>query len=309
MSFVDWEMAIKPKVEGTWNIHNAFMKHNIDLDFLILFSSWSGLVGQWGQANYAAANSFLDAFAQYRRAQGLAAATVDIGAMEDVGYVSRSAQLLEHFRMTSTHVLYEQDLLDSLHLMINRARPNASETESTLVHDVGKAQFVSNGQLAIGLRSTQPIDAPTNRTVWKSDARTALYRNMESQASTTTQTGNEDLKQFLAEATSTPNILENDSAATVLANEIGKTLFGFLMRDIDSLNLEDSPRSLGVDSLVSIELRSWFRSRLGFEITVLEILGSPSIRALGKFSAEKLKSKLVGGGHVKDEGERASNGD
>lgn len=77
-------------VNGTWNLHEAL--DGPKLDFFV-FSSWSGLRGQWGQANYAAANT-LDAFVQYRRKQELPASVLNIGVMEDIGYVSRNAGVL-----------------------------------------------------------------------------------------------------------------------------------------------------------------------------------------------------------------------
>ena len=279
MSFDDWQTVTQPKVRGTWNLHNASVNLGLDLDFFLLFSSWSGLVGQWGQANYAAGNSFLDSFAQYRRNMGLPASTVDIGIMEDIGYVSRNAHVLEHFRTTSTHVLYEQDLLDSLHLMTKRGAPASSE----------------KCQLAIGLRSTQLLSAPNNRTVWRNDPRMALYFNTESQSGTTTSTGNDELRQFLTEVAADASILDSEESITYIATEIGKTLFGFLMRDVNSLDVRESFSVLGVDSLVSIELRNWFKQRLGCEITVLDILGSSSILALGEHTALLLKSRFTSG--------------
>lgn len=51
---------------------------------MVIFSSYSGLVGQLGQSNYASANTFLDAFVQYRHANGLPASVHDIGVIEDV---------------------------------------------------------------------------------------------------------------------------------------------------------------------------------------------------------------------------------
>jgi len=260
MTYENWQTVTQPKVQGTWNLHNASLNIGLDLDFFLLFSSWSGLVGQWGQANYAAGNSFLDSFAEFRRNMGLAASTVDIGIMEDIGYVSRNAHVLENFRTTSTHVLYEQDLLDSLHLMIKRGAPTAIE----------------KCQLAIGLRSTQPLSAPYKRTVWRNDPRMALYLNVENQRGNDPSSGNDEVRQFLAEVAVDVSILDSDDSVTYIATEIGKTLFGFLMKAASSLNVTEPFSSRGVDSLVSIELRNWFKQRLGCEITVIDILGSLS---------------------------------
>ncbi|KAL9076681.1 MAG: hypothetical protein Q9157_003571 [Trypethelium eluteriae] len=308
MSFEDWQAAVGPKVEGTWNLHKVSLRQNLKLDFLLLFSSWSGLVGLRGQANYASGNSFLDAFTQYRRGRGLPAVAIDIGVMEDIGYVSRNTQVLENFRMTSTYVLYEQDLLDSLQLMIQRSMPPSLEHAplATTVQKPGSYEYISKGQLALGVRSTQRLSAPNNRTVWKNDPRMALYHNMESQDNSISAPTNEQLKQFIAEAVLNPSILDTDEAVNFLATEIGKTLSSFMMRSEDSLSLQESPNSLGVDSLLSIELRNWFRSRLGFEIAVLEILNATSILDLGKHSAEMLKKRFASGDEQKtsDQAER-----
>lgn len=62
MSLNQWETVVQPKVQGTWNLHNATLAAGLDLDFFVLFSSLSGIIGQPGHANYAGANTFLDAF-------------------------------------------------------------------------------------------------------------------------------------------------------------------------------------------------------------------------------------------------------
>lgn len=87
------ETAIVPKVKGAWNLHNAL--HDHQLDFFILFSSISAIVGQLGQGNYSAANTFLDSFVQYRHSLNLPASAINFGVMEDVGYVSQNPAALE----------------------------------------------------------------------------------------------------------------------------------------------------------------------------------------------------------------------
>ncbi|USX53686.1 type I polyketide synthase [Lentzea sp. HUAS12] len=65
------EGVLRPKVDGAWHLHE--LTSHLDLPLFALYSSTSGLFEGAGQGNYAAANSFLDALAQHRRARGLAA--------------------------------------------------------------------------------------------------------------------------------------------------------------------------------------------------------------------------------------------
>ncbi|OLN81992.1 Lovastatin diketide synthase LovF 19, partial [Colletotrichum chlorophyti] len=96
MTFDAWQTAVLPKVLGTWNFEEALKMQEEPLDFFFLFSSVSGTAGQIGQANYAAGNTFMDAYVQYRQAQGLACSTLAIGIMEDVGFLARERHSSRH---------------------------------------------------------------------------------------------------------------------------------------------------------------------------------------------------------------------
>jgi polyketide synthase 5 len=78
----------RPKVHGAWNLHQATAA--LPLDWFCLFSSAVGLVGSPGQGAYAAANSWLDTFARWRRNQGLPAAAIGWALWAEVG---RAAEL------------------------------------------------------------------------------------------------------------------------------------------------------------------------------------------------------------------------
>jgi len=80
------DRVMAPKVAGAWNLH--ILASRLPLDFFVVFSSAAGLLGAPGQANYAAANAFLDALMHYRRRQGLPALSIDWGPWGHEGMAS-----------------------------------------------------------------------------------------------------------------------------------------------------------------------------------------------------------------------------
>jgi NADP-dependent 3-hydroxy acid dehydrogenase YdfG/acyl carrier protein len=80
---------LRPKVQGAWLLHQLTLR--LDLDFFVCFSSVAALWGSKGQAHYAAANSFLDALAHYRRRLGLPALSIDWGPWSGGGMVTEEA--------------------------------------------------------------------------------------------------------------------------------------------------------------------------------------------------------------------------
>lgn len=82
MTYEDWVAATRPKMQGSWNLHELLPK---DLDFFVLLSSSAGVIGARGQANYNAGNGFQDALAQHRQSRGLAAVALDLGPILGAG--------------------------------------------------------------------------------------------------------------------------------------------------------------------------------------------------------------------------------
>ncbi len=75
--------VMAPKALGAWNLH--LITRALKLDFFFLFGSAAAMIGSPGQANYAAANAFLDGLAHYRARRGLPALSIDWGAFSEVG--------------------------------------------------------------------------------------------------------------------------------------------------------------------------------------------------------------------------------
>lgn len=277
MSLEDWHAVSRPKVQGTWNLHEATISRNIELDLFLLFSSLSGIVGQTGQANYAAANTFLDSFVQYRASMGLACSAIDLGAMDGVGYLSKNQDLLRKMQGTGWRVVQEGELLEGLEaaMMSTPARSQAK-------------QSAFRGAFLLGISPSVPLSSPDSNARLRRDARMAVYHNVGSQSNKSVS-ANDGLRAFMKSIKSDPNTLKSADSVTFLATEIGKKLFSLLLKsEDDGINVKMNTADIGLDSLVAVELRSWWKLSFGFDIALLEMLSMGTLDALGKFAAEKL---------------------
>ena len=102
--------VLAPKVKGAWNLQE--LTKDISLDFFVLFSSIASTWGSKGLAHYAAANSFLDALAWYRRAQGLTALSLNWGPWAGEGMASGETALW--LERTGVNALLPEEALHHL---------------------------------------------------------------------------------------------------------------------------------------------------------------------------------------------------
>lgn len=95
--------VMAPKVDGTWNLHKATL--HLPLDFFVLFSSAVSVLGSPGQANYAAASSYLDVMAHFRRNLGLPAISINWGPWAEVGLAAEASQRLQDQNVSNQHLI------------------------------------------------------------------------------------------------------------------------------------------------------------------------------------------------------------
>ena len=82
--------ATAAKIDGAWHLHQLTRK--LPLDYFVLFSSISALMGRPGLGSYTAGNRFLDTLAQYRQSRGLAVQSINWGAFSHVGMLAQDKQ-------------------------------------------------------------------------------------------------------------------------------------------------------------------------------------------------------------------------
>ncbi|KAL0934958.1 polyketide synthase [Colletotrichum truncatum] len=289
MSWGDWLTALQPKIDGTRNIHDALLKQQPDVpvDFFFLFSSTAATGGWWGQANYHAGNTYMESFAAYRRSLGLAASVLNVGFISNVGYVADRPEVLDSARATGQWLNTEVELLECIERMLMEPPTDSGSATSSC--------RIQSSLMAMGMRSTIPLTSKACRVPWKRDRRMLALHNIEpgdsSGSSGSDMMSNDELSHAIREISSNIVSLQSDETITFLATHIGKTLCKFLLRSDTDLDLEVRLTDIGMDSLISIEVRAWIRQWMGVDLATLEITGSENLRKLAAAVQKKMITK------------------
>jgi acyl carrier protein len=269
MTVEEYHTTISNKVQGTWNLHNAALDQNLRLDFFTMLSSISGVVGQKGQANYAAANVFMDAFASYRQLLNLPANSIDLGVIEDVGYVAEQGGMEQHFDKRQWTGINESVLRKIL--------------SYSIFQQTAPINTATSAQLITGIPVPQPDDSELIR-----DARFAGLFIGDDAGSGAGKGSSDDAKDiqafFLLHRSGAEPAAVLASAVEVVNKQFVKTL-----RLETPMEPAKSLATYGLDSLSAVEFRNWVRLELGAELTLLEITNASSLYAL----CEKIIAKIA----------------
>lgn len=239
------------------------------------------MVGQKGQANYAAANAFLDAFCAYRRTLDLPACSVDLGVIHDVGYVSEHDALAAQFDTDVWHGINEALLHRILRSSI-LGQTKASATGSACAEDVGAAQLIT------GIQVPQKTDSPLLRDArFAALAASSAFSSSASGASDDAD-GAKDVQAFnmLVKSKVDPSVLL-PIAIDAVNRQFVKTL-----RLSEPMEPARPLGGYGLDSLAAVEVRNWVWMELGCELTTLEVTGAKTLGSL----CERIVEKALGTG-------------
>ncbi|KAK1961177.1 KR domain-containing protein [Colletotrichum sublineola] len=283
MTLQFWVESIAAKVDGTLRLHEALLDH--DLDFFVMFSSLSGIVGQIGQLSYNAANTFLDGFAHYRHCMGLAASVVDIGVMGDVGVAARMDGIVRKAEADGCCILNEQDLLGALEVSILHSRPQGSSNNKG-----------DKTQIVLGLWTKRPITDPSTHVLWKRDARMSGAYTYNNQRHVSKDSQQEDtLETIVRIARTDPSQLRKRATVDLIT----KVLIDVLSESLARPGIELRPFTildeLGLDSLNTSQLRDWITQYLFVDLPFHEIIRSETVQDLADKVSELMDAEFVMG--------------
>jgi acyl carrier protein len=273
MTVQEFHDALASKFTGTWNLHTAAAEQTLGhkLDFFTMLSSISGVIGTAGQANYAAGNSFQDALARYRHSLGLAAHTVDLGVVEDVGYLSEQEALADRLRNRNQLAgINERELHRILKFSI-------------LQQTVGLSPE-SASQMVTGLPFPLPGDSPV-----LSDPRfhSLVVPQQHSQDAGAGSTEVEEMDMMHAIQAMRKACLPTEKRVDEVVKLVNPQMVRILGLTAD---MEQSKplNSYGIDSLAAVDIRNWFKARFRVELATLDVLNAASLEALCRKIVERL---------------------
>lgn len=273
------ERVLRPKVQGSAVLDEVFRDER-GLDFFVFFSSLVGVLGNAGQANYSAANLFMASLAAQRRARGLAASVMHIGPVLGVGYVSQNSQASRAIfsRASGLQFVSERDLHQHFAEAVAAGRPGAG------------------GPLEIATGLLRVPASPEKRPFWFSNPMTTHFiMNNTGGASDSSSKSSESkasVKALLLGA-KTP-----DQVTDVLRNAFRQVicaLFHLGATDLDDETqfMNSSLDEMGLDSLLAVEIRTWWMKTVQVNISVMKILSGLTIGELVALAQENLSADLT----------------
>ncbi|KAI0521004.1 polyketide synthase [Xylaria bambusicola] len=293
MSTQAWHTGIDPKYQGTWNLHNSLEGHK--LDFFMLTSSLLGTVGVATESNYCSANSFLDAFARWRRSRGLPCVSVGLGMISEVGYLHEHPEIGRLVLRKGTKPLNEDDFLQIVDLAL------ASEADGS----INKSHMLTGLETASALElSARGIDITHQGAVvdTRSLLQLASIQAAQEAANTASSqlggdsiTGPATIAPWFKDiptslATSFSPVASAGSLQEAVMQLCKKQFSNLLSMPINEVDHSKALLSFGVDSMTASEFRSWFWAKFRVDVPYLDIM-SPhkSLRELAEHVQVKLQ--------------------
>lgn len=253
--------VLSPKVAGAWNLHRATLR--LPLDLFVVYSSATTYLGNPGQANYVAANTFLEALVEHRRAEGLPGTFMAWGPLEDVGFLARHA-----------------------------------DTREALQSRIGGASITSD-EAMIALERTLVAGAAGEAVVrldWHTVARgmpaakARRYSLLQSHAKgTDARDGGTQLREDVL-------ALPRDEAIALVAGTLQTQIARILHMTPDRIALDKSVLDMGMDSLMGMELGLAVEEAFEVKLSVMAIAEGASVTTLAGRIVDSIGASAEAGG-------------
>lgn len=274
MELAHWTDSVRPKVQGTINMHEAFCSPETT-EFFVMLSSVASIVGSASQSNYAAGNAFLDAFAHAGNQSSRVVtrySTINIGAIAGSELVNGVLEQGIDITETIGSVSFSEVLAALEYAMNPKARENHTVSQH-IMHFNRDAMEAAIGPSALSdpMFDHVPSKMREGKTTNSADTK----------------------KQSVLEAVKQSRTISE--AEEIVRQALLEKFIAFIGDDVADVPIS----TLGLDSLVSIELKNWVKHTFRTPLQISELTGAPSILALAKVIVSRMSlefSKVNGVG-------------
>jgi hybrid polyketide synthase/nonribosomal peptide synthetase ACE1 len=272
MTYERFNQTLRPKVDGTRFLNDIFDKPT--LDFFIVFSSLAYVTGNLGQSPYAAANAFMVSIVEGRRSRGLAGSIMNLAGISGLGYISRTdLGILDRLARLGYSNMSEWDFLQFFAEAVLAGKPG-SRSEA---HDISS--------------SLHPYDAEqeTNPPAWLPLPAFSYYKRTARRALDVEDSQETSVRVHLKRQTTKEGI------SNVIQAGLSAMLYKLLNIRPEDATIRADTRlvDLGIDSLVAVDMRSWFSKELDLDMPVLKLLGGATVEEMVQDTIERLSPDLT----------------
>jgi acyl carrier protein len=258
MELENFQAVLKPKYDGTKHLAKLFPPES--LDFFILLSSLAGILGSLSQANYAAASTYQDMFANAQASRGVnKTVSIDLPLIQGTHWMSdeRTAWLARQGG--------ESAPIETVLSVIDYAMS-------------GRAAKSGCNQIVHGVSPHYLQERPLNRVP-------PLLRNVAASGHVTGQLAEKGTERSLEDSIAQASTVE--AVTEVILEAVRDKMSSLTTMDASEISLDTPVTNLGLDSLIAIEIKNWVTNTLQAPVRVGEIMDCSSLRALATLIAER----------------------
>ncbi|KAF2240016.1 reducing type I polyketide synthase [Viridothelium virens] len=263
MSFEDWATACEPKVQGTWNLHQLLPR---GMDFFICLSSISSIIGNGGQANYAAANTYMDEFVYHRARHQEKATTINLGWVNAEGAVAENVALKAFFE---NNKFFKAISIAEVHALLEYyCDPNLS------------IDTASSQQVITGLNIPSGDELQLRTVPWTRRRTSRRWAQLIQDKSLGSANAIDEV-ELANDASLFREAPTFEDAARVVVEGLVRMLTKALGVPAEDVDTSKPLHALGVDSLLAIELRNFFQKELDADVAIFDIMGAADLSEVG----------------------------
>lgn len=245
--------ALLAKALGAWNLHKATLRYPTCK--MILFSSFSSVRGNLGQANYSAANYVLDILSHYRMNMGMHCLTLNSAAISDAGIAERNEKLLAYLDSAGLQPI---SVVVFFYLMEHAIKNNLSNLAIVPLNNQAR-EAVRIDSINVGLRME------------------ALFPQANEVNIGGSLRVHELLKMSFADC------------CNFVSRELRQKVIEMFNLEHDQVDLNASLSDIGMDSMAAAEILTWINGSFRVNLTILDVMDNMSIQPMARKITQKLK--------------------